>query len=105
MTGPTFQDLGDLVLEVLELEGGEEAERAQVEGHDRRHGALEQQAGVQQRAVPAQADDEVDLVRQLVLAITEGLQLVRQVLGDQRSLRLHSAAMHGGRSQRLAAGG
>ena len=78
--GLTFQDFGDLVLEVLELEGREEAERAQVEGHDGRHGALEQQAGVQQRAVAAQADDEVDLVRQLVLAVPERLQLVRQVL-------------------------
>ena len=62
----------DLRPEVLHLERGEEAEGAQVEGHDGRDALLEEGGGVQQRPVTAQADDEVDLVREVVLALAEG---------------------------------
>jgi hypothetical protein len=50
-----------LLFEVLKLEGGEEPERSEVEGHHRRHGLLEQRRGVEEGAVTAEADDEVDL--------------------------------------------
>ena len=69
----------DLLLKVLDLEGREEAERAEVEGHDGRDGLLEEGGGVEQRAVAAEAHDEVDLVGEVVLALGEGHQLVLDV--------------------------
>lgn len=61
---------------VLELEGSEEAEGAEVEGHDGGHRLLEQGASVQQGTVPAQTHHEVDLVGEVVLGLGEGHQLV-----------------------------
>ena len=78
LTLPTFQDVRDLLLKVLDLEGREEAEGAEVEGHDGRHGLLEEGGGVEQRAVAAEAHDEVDLVGEVVLALGERHQLVLQ---------------------------
>ena len=78
-TLPTFQDVRDLLLKVLNLEGREETERAQVEGHDGRDGLLEEGGGVEQRAVAAEAHDEVDLVGEVVLALGERHQLVLDV--------------------------
>ena len=69
----------DLLLKVLDLEGREEAERAEVEGHDGRDGLLEEGGGVEQRPVAAEAHDEVDLVGEVVLALGEGHQLVLDV--------------------------
>ena len=84
----TFQDLGDLPLKVLELEGGQEPERAQVEGHDRRHRLLEERGRVEERAVAAEANDEVDLVRQVVLLLVERHQLVAHLKEDNIFLNI-----------------
>lgn len=41
----TFNDLGDLRLVGFELERGQKAQRAQVEGHDRRNALLRMNTG------------------------------------------------------------
>ena len=64
---------------VLKLEGGEETEGAEVEGHDWRDRLLEQRARVQQGAIAAQADHKVNLVREVVLVLGEGHELVLYV--------------------------
>ena len=71
---PTFQNVSDLLVKVIDLEGREEAQGPQVESHDRRHGLLEERGRVQQGPVPAQTDDEVDFVSQIVLALLKGHQ-------------------------------
>ena len=71
--------MGDLLLKVLDLEGREEAEGAEVEGHDGRDRLLEEGGGVEEGAVAAQAHDEVDLVGEVVLALGERHQLVLDV--------------------------
>ena len=69
----------DLLLKVLNLEGREKSEGAEVEGHDGRDGLLEEGGGVEQRAVAAEADDEVDLVGEVVLPLGKRHQLVLDV--------------------------
>ena len=77
MTNPlTLEHVRDLLLKVVDLEWGEEPQGAEVEGHDGRHRLLEEGGRVQQGPVAAQTHDEVDLVRQVVLALGEGHQLV-----------------------------
>jgi hypothetical protein len=83
----------DLLLKVLEFEGGEKAKGTQVESHDGRDALLEQGRGVQERAVPAQADHEVDLVGEVVLALREGHQLVLDLV-EQRVLRQQVVVHH-----------
>jgi hypothetical protein len=77
--GVAFQNVVHLLLEIVELERRQEAQRAQVEGHHGRHRLLEQVTGVQEGAVTAQADDEVYLVGEVVLAVAESHQLVLDV--------------------------
>ena len=64
---------------VLKLEGGEETEGAEVEGHDWQDRLLEQRARVQQGAIAAQADHKINLVREVVLVLGEGHELVLYV--------------------------
>lgn len=58
----SLQHVGHLFLEIVELKGRQEAERAEVERHHRRHGLLEQQRRVQQRPIAAQANDKIDAI-------------------------------------------
>jgi hypothetical protein len=83
----------DLLLKVLEFEGGEKAKGTQVERHYGRDALLEQGRGVQERSVPAQADHEVDLVGEVVLALREGHQLVLDLV-EQRVLRQQVVVHH-----------
>lgn len=87
----TFDDLRDLGLEGVELEGRQKAQRAQVEGHDRRDAILhptgggttfseaipqrrrsrsasylEERRRVQQSSVSSEADDEVHAVGDVI---------------------------------------
>lgn len=66
----TLQHVRHLLLEVVELEWCQEAERAEVEGHHGRHGLLEQQRRVQQGAVAAETDDEIDAIGEVVAAVS-----------------------------------
>lgn len=66
----TLQYVRHLLLEVVELEWCQEAERAEVEGHHGRHGLLEQQRRVQQGAVAAETDDEIDAIGKVVAAVS-----------------------------------
>ena len=74
--GFTFQDLSHLLLKVLKLKRSQKSEGSQVKGHHRWNGLLEQGRSVQQGPVSSQADNEVDLVRQVVLLLIERHQLV-----------------------------
>lgn len=65
-----FQHVRHLLLEVVKLEWCQEAERAQVEGHHGRHGLLEQQRRIQQGAVAAETDDEIDAIGEVVAAVS-----------------------------------
>ena len=65
----------NLLLEVFNLERGEEAEGSHVKGHDGGHALLEEGRGIEEGPVATQAHNEVDLVCQVV-TFREGLQLV-----------------------------
>lgn len=50
---------------------------------------LEQRAGIEQSAITSQADDEINLIRQLIFALAEGHELVAshvetRMIGYQR---------------------
>ena len=65
-----------------------------MERHDRWNGLLEQVAGVQEGAVAPQADDEVDLIREIVLAVSERHQLVLD--RQERGAFLQESFFHDG---------
>ena len=64
-----------------------------MEGHDGRHALLEQGRGVQQRPVPAQTHNKVNLVGEVVLALREGHQLVLDLV-EQWVLRQQVVVHH-----------
>lgn len=91
----TFKDLGDLLFKVFELERSQEPERTEMEGHHRRDGLLEERGCVEKGPVSAEADDEVDLVRQIVLLFVERHQLVAHLKKTQSGLmNLSSKILH-----------
>lgn len=59
LSTPRSAHAGERALVVPRAEGREEAERAHVEGDDRRHREREERGGEEERAVAAQRDDEV----------------------------------------------
>lgn len=69
-----LEHVRDLLLEVVKLKRRQEAKRTQMERHHRWDGLLEQKGGVQQRAITAQTDNEIDLVRQVVPTISEKMK-------------------------------
>lgn len=66
----TFEHIRHLILKVVKLEWCQEAQRAQMKGHDRWHGLLEEQRCVEQCAVATEADDEVDAIGEIVAAVS-----------------------------------
>jgi len=66
----TLQDTRHLLLEIVALEGREETEGAQIEGHHRWHRLLKQLGGIQQSPIASQADDEVNPIGQVIAAIS-----------------------------------
>jgi len=57
-----------------------------MEGHHRRDGLLEERGCVEKGPVSAEADDEVDFVRQIVLLFVERHQLVAHLKKTQSVL-------------------
>ncbi len=84
----TFEDLGNLLFKVFKLEGSQEPEGSKMEGHHWRDGLLEERGGVKKGPVSAETDDEVDLVRQVVLLFVERHQFVAH-LKKMRIRQIH----------------
>ena len=93
----TFQNVGHLTLEILKLEGGQKAERSQMERHDGRHRLLEQRRGVEQCAVTPEAAAEINLICQIIFLLVEGHQLLLNVsefwVSDQHGV-VHDGRLH-----------
>lgn len=65
----SFQYIGNLFLEVIELKRRKESERPQMESHHRWNRLLKEQRRVYQRSVASETDNEIDLVRQVIPAV------------------------------------
>ena len=79
-----------MLFKVFKLEGSQEPERAEMEGHHRRDGLLEERGGVEEGPVSAETDYEVDLVRQIVLLFVERHQLVAHLKKGHEMMKKRS---------------
>lgn len=61
--------MSDLLFKVVDFKRREESKRSQVESHDGWDALLEQTGGVEKGSVPTKAHNEVNLIRQVILAL------------------------------------
>lgn len=67
----TFEHIRHLLLKVVKLEWCQEAQRAQMERHDGRHGLLKQERGIEKSSVASEADDEINAIGQVIAAVSK----------------------------------